>query len=391
MKIVTAISHDVIGNEAAGALINDVAARLDGAPADLCLLFASAHYEDDVAAITLQVHEALGPRAFVGCTGEAVICDQTEFEGQPAVVLWAANLPGVKLTSFHLSHEDLERLDTADAVVDAVGVTPGDLPYFLLLADPFSFNPLGLLDVLGQVFPSRPAIGGMASAADRAEQNVIVFGGQALRFGLAGVALSGDIHIDTVVSQGCRPIGRHLVITRADRNVIYGLGGRPPLKVVREILEECPTRDKELARRGLFIGRVINECQPTFARGDFLIRNPIGFDQSTGAMAVNDLVRAGQTIQFHVRDGQTAAEDLSTLLLPAHREGSALGALLFSCNGRGTRLFSDRSHDARAVASSQGTIPLAGLFCAGEIGPVGNRNFLHGHTASIGLLRPRAR
>jgi small ligand-binding sensory domain FIST len=216
----------------------------------------------------------------------------------------------------------------------------------------------------------------------------MIFEGQPLRHGLCGVALCGNIQIDTVVSQGCRPIGRHLVITEAEQNVIRQLGGKPPLAVVIETLKRCSTRDLELARTGgLLVGRVIDERQRKFARGDFLIRNPIGFEQESGAMVINDLVRPGQTIQFHVRDSASADDDLVSLLAAKSRR-TAAGALLFACTSRGSRLFADRHHDARAVAESCGTRPVAGLFSAGEIGPIGRRNFLHGHAASVGFFRP---
>jgi small ligand-binding sensory domain FIST len=216
----------------------------------------------------------------------------------------------------------------------------------------------------------------------------MVFEGQPLRQGLCGVALRGDVEVDTIVSQGCRPIGHHLVITEGERNVIRELGGKPPLAVVIETLRGCSTRDIELARTGgLLVGRVIDERQPKFSRGDFLIRNAIGFEQESGAMVINDLIRPGQTIQFQVRDSESADDDLVSLL-GARPRGAVAGALLFTCNGRGSRLFADRHHDARAVAQACGGRPVAGLFCAGEIGPIGRRNFLHGHTASVGFFRP---
>ncbi|MGH6960714.1 MAG: FIST signal transduction protein, partial [Dongiaceae bacterium] len=383
-------STAVGGAETARELVAQVTPAEAGRTADLALLFASAHFEDELEKIAAEIHDLLRPRAFIGATGEAVIGGDQEFEHQPAITLWSAHLPGATATSFHLSEDELAGLDTAAGLQEHLGVRAEERPYFVMLGDPYTFSGgvMGLLELLAQVYPGRPTIGGMASAAEQPGQNALVFDGQVLRHGLVGVALRGNVRVDTVVSQGCRPIGRHMVITKADRNVIYQLGGRPPLAVVSELLNECPPHDIELARaRGLLVGRVINEYQKSFSRGDFLIRNPIGFDSNSGAMAVNDLVRTGQTIQFHVRDGESASEDLSLLLAAARREPAA-GALLFSCNGRGTRLFAQRHHDARAVRTSCGGIPLAGFFCAGEIGPVGERNFLHGHTASLGLFRP---
>lgn len=373
---------------AARELVERVHAELGGRSGDLCVLLASAHLEDEIEAIADQVFELLHPRALIGTTGEAVISGGCEYEGQAAVTLLAAHLPRAQCVSFHLSQDDLQRLGTPAAVHEHLGVSPASDPYFILLGDPFTINPLDLLARLEQSYPGRPAVGGMASAGERPGQNAMIFEGQTLRQGACGVALWGDVRVECVVSQGCRPIGRHLVITRGERNVIYGLGGRPPRTVVRELLDACPPRDRELAReRGLLIGFAINEHKGEFGRGDFLIRNPMRFDAESGALEVNDYVRTGQTVQFHVRDGDSADEDLNSLLSACQPERVA-GVLLFSCNGRGTRLFANRHHDARAVMQRFGTKPLAGLFCAGEIGPIGRRNFLHGHTASIGFIRP---
>jgi len=387
MKIAAVARHEMGGAEMGRALGDDLLAEFAGERVDLCMLFATAHFEDEIERIVASIHERVRPGAFVGTTGETVIWDSHEYEGRPAMALWGARLPGVDVASFHLSQDDLERLEEPAAWHDYLGVSADREPHFVLLGDPFSFNILEALERLGAAYPGRPAIGGLASAGDEPGQNVVMFEGQPLRQGMCGVALSGNIVVETVVSQGCRPIGHHMVITGAERNVIREIGGRPPLAVVIETLRECSARDVELARTGgLLVGRVINEQQQNFASGDFLIRNPIGFEQETGALALNDLVRTGQTIQFHVRDGASADDDL-TALLAAQPRGPVAGALLFTCNGRGTQLFPERDHDARAVARR--SRPVAGLFCAGEIGPIGPRNYVHAHTASVGFFRSK--
>lgn len=392
MRITTAVTAAVDGDDQARILTEQVQAGLGGDAVHLCLLFASAHFEDRLQNLALEIHELLQPRAFIGVTAEAVIGGDQEYECQPALVLWAAHLPGVGVRSFHLSAEDLKRFESPEQLREHLSVPAEPAPDFILLADPFTFDPtpvlLTLLEQLQAAYPGRPAIGGLASGGEAPGQNRLVFDGQTLHHGLVGVGLWGDVHVDTVVSQGCRPIGRHMVVTRADGNVIYELGGKPPLETVKQLLVKLETRDRRLLqRRGLLVGCAINEYQKEFSQGDFLIRNPIGFDSSSGAMAVNDLIRTGQTVQFHVRDGTTASQDLGDMLSMA-RDVPAAGALLFSCSARGTHLFNRRHHDARAVCDACGGIPLAGFFCAGEIGPVGEQNYVHAHTASIGLFRP---
>lgn len=388
MKIASAVVNLVGTENTVRHLVMQLRQELGDGPIDLLILFGSAHFEGDLEKIAPDLQEALSPRTFIGCTADAVIRDDQEYEHQPGLVAWAARMPGVRCISFHLSQDDLGRLDTPEALREHLNVPADENPYFVILADPFSANPIQLLDRLNAAYPGRPTVGGMASAGEQPEQNVLVFEGQTLRHGAVGVALWGNVEIDTIVSQGCRPIGRHLIVTKAEANVIHQLGGKPTLTAVNEILNECPQSDIDLAKkRGLLIGCVINEYKKKFGSGDFLIRNPISIDEKSGAMAVNDMMRTGQTVQFHVRDSQSAAEDLQYLLSVRATEPAA-GALLFSCNGRGSRFFPDRHHDARAVADGRPHMPVAGCFCAGEIGPIGNRNFLHGFTASIGFFRP---
>ncbi|TWT44295.1 FIST N domain protein [Phycisphaerae bacterium RAS1] len=389
LRCATACATDPGASGVAGMLAEQLTAGLDGGRADVTLLFASPHFLESLPQLAVELHEALPTQALLGVSGESVIAGEREFENEPALVAWAAKLPGATVRSFHLSNDDIAGLDSPESLQESLGVLPTQQPDFVLLADPYSFDIARFVETLNQHYPNRTAVGGMASAASAPGENVLIFEGQALHQGLVGLSLTGAAAIDTVVSQGCRPIGRHMVITKAERNIIYQIGGRSALATVQELIEECPARDKELMRRrGLLVGRVINEYQPSFSRGDFLIRNPLGFDASSGAMAVSDLVRVGQTIQFHVRDGATAHEDLESLLSAAGDESTA-GVLLFSCNGRGTRLFPEQHHDARCVSDAFGSPALAGFFCAGEIGPIGEKNFLHGHTASVGLLRRR--
>lgn len=371
------------------ALVGPLREQLAGRSADLCMLLAAGDLGVSLSDVALGIQDGLHPRCMIGTTGEGVINGPQELEGEAALAVWVAHLPGVHLQSFHLMHDDVMRLDSGAAVEEQLGVPSADNPFFLLMGDPFSINVLEVLDRLERAYPGRPACGGMASAGQGPGQNAIFFDGQTLRQGIGGVGLWGNIQMETVVSQGCRPIGRPLVVTKADANVIYQLGGRPPLLVVKEILSEAPQRDKDLTQeRGLLIGCVIDERKAEFKRGDFLIRNPMHFVRENGAMIINDYVRAGQTVQFHVRDSDSASEDLQQLLNGCCPRQSPRGALLFSCNGRGTRLFSQPSHDAQTVSAACGQAPLAGFFCAGEIGPIGKRNFLHGHTASIAFFKP---
>jgi small ligand-binding sensory domain FIST len=232
-----------------------------------------------------------------------------------------------------------------------------------------------------------PVIGGMASGGSEPGHNHLFFGRKALAEGAVAALVSGPVRLRTVVSQGCRPIGRPFVVTRAERNVIYELGGKPALIQLKEIFDSLPTREQLLVQKALHVGRVVSEYQERFEQGDFLVRNVTGLDPAAGALAVGDYIRTGQTIQFHVRDQEAADAELRQLLSAARKASPGpAGALLFTCNGRGTRMFGQPNHDAEALAKSLGPVPAAGFFAQGEIGPIGRQNFMHGFTASVAIF-----
>jgi small ligand-binding sensory domain FIST len=274
---------------------------------------------------------------------------------------------------------------------DEVHGWPAPLPFepqaLLLLGDPYTFRVEALFDRLAGRGDGLPVLGGMASAALGPGGNRLALDDRIHTTGAVGALIGPGVELSTVVSQGCRPIGRPLVVTKSERNIVYELAGQPALERLLEMVRDgMPERDIQLINQGLHLGLVIDEHKADFGRGDFLVRNVIGADQSNGAIAVGDAVDLGTTVQFHVRDAASADEDLHQLLVPRKADG----ALLFTCNGRGSRLFATPNHDASVVDEELGDPPVAGFFAAGELGPVGGRNFMHGFTASLGLFREKA-
>jgi small ligand-binding sensory domain FIST len=254
--------------------------------------------------------------------------------------------------------------------------------------DPFSTPVRQLLEKLEEKCPAIPVIGGMASSGRSPGDNVVLIDDEVLDQGFVGLSLHGPIEVQAVVSQGCRPIGHHLIVTKAHDNVIEHLGGRPALTVIQEVVDGMSPEDQQLLHNGLYIGRAIDEYRDNWSRGDFLVRNVMGMEESTGGIGITDLIRVGQTVQFHVRDAHTAEEDLNLLLAAQQKLPAPAGGLLFNCNGRGTRMFQQPCHDISATRKLLPSTPIAGFFAAGELGPIGRRNFIHGHTASFALFRP---
>jgi small ligand-binding sensory domain FIST len=347
------------------------------------VMFASAHFLGSAEELAAAVAGEAGPLPLIGCVAESVVGGGREIESGPAVSLWlAADIGPVETFS-------MEFVRTASGGAFG-GYQFGRDPAgaHLMICDPFSFPADDLVAHLNQHVPGTVVMGGMASGGTQPGQSRLFLDGRVLTEGAVGAHLPrAEVH--PLVSQGCRPVGEAYTTTRADGNVLYELGGRPPLNRLQELAAALPSRDRELLVQGVHVGKVIDEYQAERGRGDFLIRAVVGADPESGAIVVGDEMGVGQTVQFHVRDAGSADDDLRRALervRTALGGRRAAGALLFTCNGRGSRLFSEPDHDAGLVARMLGSVPVAGFFCAGELGPVGGQNFLHGFTASIAVF-----
>jgi small ligand-binding sensory domain FIST len=388
MKIANSVTATGDSQAALAYALSGVLRQLEGVSPDLVVVFLTPHFEDDFEEIRGRLTKSFGDAMLVGVTAEGVIGEDREHERIPAMSLWAASLPGAKLRPFYVDQADLEVTSETKNWHRLLAVPPDPKPTFLMFVDPFRIHPVTLLNRMNVAYPGCPVVGGIASGADAPGQNILWLNDRVYRDGAIGVAITGGPEIVPVVSQGCRPIGHHLIITKSEDNIIHELGGKSAVQTLSEMMGAIPDEDVSLARQGLLIGRAINEYQETFSQGDFLIRSLMGIDQGSGAIAVGDLMRTGSTVQFHVRDGRSADDDLRTALRGRidTTGRSAGGAILCTCNGRGTRMWSEPNHDVGAIRDICGDIPVSGFFAAGEIGPVGGENFLHGHTASIALF-----
>lgn len=382
MKCSSALSTAASSESAFGDVVDRASKAMAGEQADLALIFCSAHHAESLGQIAEAVRARGLSRHVIGCTGESIVGETREVERLPALALWTIALPGVALKPTRLTYGEEGMSGWVDPTGDNARRS------LIFLGDPFSFPADDFLKERNTGSPGLRIVGGMASAGGAPGENRLVLDGEVFDDGAVGIVVDGPVSVRTIVSQGCRPIGRPLIVTRADRNMIRELGRQPVLEVFREIYEDLSPDDQERVQNGLHLGRVINEYQERFERGDFLVRNVLGTDDA-GGLAITDLIRVGQTVQFHVRDAETADEDLRRLLeheRAARPEGRVAGALLFSCNGRGTRLFPEPNHDVAVIHAVFGPVPVAGFFAMGEIGPVGGQNFIHGFTASVVLF-----
>ena len=372
---------------AAEAAVGQIAEQLEGS-ADLVIVFSS-HYPAEKT-IRMNEHvQRLSPTHLVGCNCMGVIGRKREMmDGEPGLVIWAAQMPQTEISTFQLQYE---RSDDGAAFTGWPEETSAleNSGLLIALADPFSFPMDLLLARMNEDRPELPIVGGMASGSNQPGQWNLFFGDQIPDSGAAIISFEGEQLPIPMVSQACRPIGNPMIVTGCERNVIQTLGGRPAVEQLFEMFDGLPTREQKQVNNGLSMGIAVTEYKDSFGYGDYLIRNVLGVDKNTGAITVGDYVRVGQTVQFHVRDHETASADLNRVCdcLLDGNELVAKSALIFSCNGRGPRMFPDPDHDCTVLSDRFEIETIAGFFAGGEIGPVGNQNFLHGFTASCLVFR----
>ena len=386
MRWATAASRAAEPEEAATEVAEALADDLGEGAVDLLLFFFTAPLVSGVEEMARRLKHRLSPGCFAGVSGGSVVGDGHEIEEGPALTAIAARMPGVEVKPFVLVSsawgEAIE--DPLEFARHTPGADRAEL--VILLGDPFSIDGGRVLRAFNRHAPGVRVVGGMASAGLRPYANTLVLNDWVANEGGVGIALKGALRVDVVVSQGCRPVGPPLQVTKVDRNLILELDGQPALERAEGVLRALPERERECLKGGLYVGRPARG--DASGRGDYLIRNLLGADRDRGVLAVADLVAEGERVRLHVRDAGTALEDLELLLAPQEFDTRACGALLFSCNGRGKSFFGRPDRDIATLQSALGgPVPAAGFFCAGEIGPVGERNFLHGHTVSIAIVR----
>jgi small ligand-binding sensory domain FIST len=381
VQVAVGVSESFDAVEAFAEAAEEAAGGLDGG-CDLALVFAGAPHLGRGKWILSVVHERLEPRSLIGCGAGGVLGRGREIEEGPGAVVWALSAPGARVSTHHFE------ADRGEGGVEIRGVPdPTELgEALILLADPYSFSTEALLAWLNEHRPGLPVLGGLASAAAAGSASLLR-DGEVLDDGAVACSLAG-VSLLPCVSQGAAPLGPEMTITAAEGNVIEELASTPALERLREAIGGLEPAHRRLAAEGLMLGLVIDENQPAYERGDFLVRPIIGADPERGSIALGEHVRVGQTVRMHVRDGSSADEDLREALraqVLALGTGGAAGALLFTCNGRGSHMFDVPDHDASAIEDSLG-VPAGGFFCAGEIGPVGGRNYLHGFTATMAVF-----
>jgi small ligand-binding sensory domain FIST len=369
---------------------SDLRARLAAPHVDLGLVFMSPKFFPRAKQVLeiLRVHAKIPLLA--GCSSQGLIANGEELEENHGLALALYALPGAELKAFHFTQEQVEEANGPGYWRLETGIEPEQTNGWLAFIDPFHLDSEAWLQTWNEAYAPLPVMGGLASGDFTEQRTQVYLNGDVFEEGGIAISVGGDVKLASVISQGCTPIGETWTLTRVEQNVIQEIGNRPAYKVLEETFNKLPLAEQKLVQRGnLFIGLVVNEYLEEFHRGDFLIRNLLGADPQSGSIAVGAFPRAGQTMQFQRRSAAAAMEDMDELLGRAGKQlrgATIYGACLCSCNGRGQNLFGRPNHDAKSIQDQFGPIGLAGFFCNGEIGPIGEKNFLHGFTASLALF-----
>jgi small ligand-binding sensory domain FIST len=413
MKWTTALSTRPSLESALDEVIERTTSALQGSP-DLGIFFISSAFTSEFTRVLPLLQERLQVRHLIGCGGHGIIGNPEdqgfcEVEEEPAIALMLGSLPGVEIQPFHVLGSDLPDSDSPPQTwIDLLGIQPESDPQFILLADASSAKIKELLQGLDFAYASATKIGGLTSGNSLFGGSGLFCNNQLLHEGTIGIALSGNIILDTIVAQGCRPIGPSFRVTQAERHIALeveeivepfnedGETSHPitPLEALEDLLQDLEEADRALAQQGLSVGIASTEFKERLEPGDYLIRDLIGVDPKVGAIAIGDRIRAGQRIQFHIRDAQASAEDIETLIMRyqsriATAKNSPQAVLVFNCLGRGEAFYGEPNFDIGILQSYIQSVATTGFFCSGEVGPIGGSTYLHGYTASIGIFRSK--
>ncbi len=362
-------------------------ARFGHSSLELVLVFVSPRFAEHSGLLLSLIKDELGPNLVAGCTSTSLISNAIEHESVEGFSIGLYHLPGSQLKPVYFSQRDVESGGKPSfwQQHNEVEETNG----WIVFADPFHLDLETWLNQWNRTYPGIPILGGLATGSHGENRTEIFLNDQVFSQGGIGISISGETQIRSVISQGCTPIGDAWIVTKASQNILYGLGNRKAYDVLLETVDQLPKNLAHQVQGNLFVGLVIDEYHEDFQRGDFLVRNLLGADQEEGAIAIGALPRMGQTVQFQLRSPESARQDLKRRLEDTQKslaDEVIHGGLLCTCNGRGKRLFGTANNDASHVSEAFDHLGLVGFFCNGELGPVGELNFLHGYTASVALL-----
>jgi len=369
----------------------------DDSPPTVAFVFCSPDWRPHVAALAESVQVDGRVPLVIGCSGAGLVGVGEEDENVSGFSLLLLALPNTEVQVADISVEDLARAEAGEDWRAITGIgddhdLKGNDPTppsgaWITLCNPLHMHSETWLRHWNTAYDGVPTFGGLASGPAEPEGMFLFRENGISDAAMTAVHFSGGVRVGGVVSQGCRPIGEPYTVTEADDNVLITIGSKPAFEKLEEAFESLDKELRDQAQGNIFAGLAMTEYVDEYQRGDFLVRNILGGDPNAGVLALGAEPRVGQTMQFQLRDSDSADEDLRLRCAAARKKyGEPFAGLMFTCAGRGSHMFGIPNHDAGIVEDVFGRVPLSGFFCNGEIGPVGGRNYIHGYTASAAFF-----
>ncbi len=356
------------------------------AKADLAVVFATVDYRADYGQLFQTVHEISGCDHLVGCSGMTVLTSIEEFEDRSAVAVLVLSSDNVSATPFLVTPDDSSMIGAA--IRERVSSRPREKSLLVVLPNVRGVGPEVLLRQIGEDGSDLPIVGAAASGSPDGQYTYVWHNDEVVETGVAGMLLTGAFQTEIGVAQGCQPIGRVAEVTRAEGNVMYEVDGKPALNGLYGALESLSVEELRQSGRTVFLGIAMDKENPAPQRGDFLVRNLVGYDNESAAIAVSENVSEGQLIQFHLRNAGAASQEIREIVLDLYkrtRENPPVFGMYFNCLGRGKGLYGLMNHDNLMIRRTFPDLPIIGFFGNAEFAPIGGRNFAHAYTGALVL------
>jgi len=357
--------------------------------ADAALVFFSAEHSARERELVETIRRAAGTDRIAGCSAAGVLTSNGEVEGGRglAVMVVSSDQLECQPLLFKPLRERDGDIGAELAAVAAPTQASGSL--VTLFPDTYNGQPQRLLESLHDERGFTPVIGAGASENGAAQATYQLSSAGVTSNAVAGLYLNGSFQSHIEITQGCQPITDPMVITKAERNLIYEIDERPALEVFAGLLKGPLAEDLRRALTVLFVGLPADRLINSVAPGKYLIRNIIGIDPDKGILGVAEEVTEGESMIFAMRDGQRARDDLNQML---QRQVNNLGGrkpafgFYFNCCGRGSSLYGIPGIDSAYIKQALGDFPLIGMFGGYELAPLGRANHLFAYTGVLALI-----
>jgi small ligand-binding sensory domain FIST len=333
----------------------------------LGFVYASDHLTRDLDGILEALKLDTGVQRWVGGVAVGVCGDAGVCFDEPAIAVMVGSVHEQAFLTFALGESDEEPDQELERALPAAWREQHGPCVTLLHADPRSPGFEGSLRTLGE---EGFVVGGLLSS----RSSYLHVADTVHEGSASGIVFAADVAVATGLSQGCSPIGARHTVTRCDGQLLLELDHRPAAQVLRE---EVSGAAGEIPAGALHVAVTM----PGDDGRDYLVRNLLGLDADSGAVAVGELLQPGQRVMFCRRDAASAAQDLTAMLqgLARRLPSAPQGAVYVSCLARGPNLFAEPDGEITAIREAFPDMPVVGFFANGEF----SRDRLYAYTGVL--------